>query len=334
MAFPQVISTNPLGQVNLAGSDLALFLKIFSGEVIERARDFTFMEDKVMKRALRGAQTAQFPGIGTLSGGYHARGQDILDEAATVPIIQQVKHGELTIQVDRPLMTAVGVDDLEDIVNHYDVRAPYANAFAKFFMEKWDTDVMVLMIKAAIDGQAGTGTYQVTSDHPQGSVITSANSGTVAADLLAALRDAEQAMDENQVEAEGRYAVLKPAQYNLLTGPSAALLDRDYGGDGNGRAQDGTVMRAWGFDIIKSNLLPTTNVAAPAAGQNGETYAADCSNTTALCGARGAIGAVEAMPLSVTTEYDWKTRQDVLIGSRATGLGVLRPEACIQIQTA
>lgn len=332
MAFPNVIDTNPLGQVNLAGSDLALFLKIFSGEVIERAKEFTIMDSKVVKRVLKNAQTAQFPGIGQLSGAYHARGQDILDESATNPIIQQVKHGELTIQVDRPLMTAVGVDDLESIVNHYDVRGPYANAFAKFFMERWDRDVMRLMLKAAT---AASGTYAVTTDHPDGAIITETNADTVAADLLSALEEAERDMDEKMVASEGRYCLLKPQQYNLLTGPSAALLDRDFGGEGNGRAQDGTVMRAWGFDIIKTNLLPQDDSTGESTtGQNGETYIVDARNTVALCGAPGAIGAVEAMPLAMSTEKDWKTRQDVLIGSRATGLGVLRPEHCIQIRTA
>jgi len=332
MAFPNTISTNPLGQVNLGGSELALFLKIFSGEVIERAKEFTVMDSKVTKRILKGAQTAQFPGIGQLSGAYHARGQDILDESATSPIIQQVKHGELTIQVDRPLMTAVGVDDLESIVNHYDVRGPYANAFAKFFMERWDRDVMRLMIKAA----QASGTYAVTTDHPDGLVINQASSDTDASQLLLALEKAERDMDEKMVSPEGRYVLLKPQQYNLLTGPSAALLDTDFGGDGNGRAQDGTIKRAWGFEVIKSNLVPQDDsvTGAVTAGMNGETYFADARNTTALCGAPGAIGAVEAMPLAMSTEKDWKTRQDVLIGSRATGLGVLRPEHCIQIRTA
>ena len=330
MAFPQTILTNPLGQVNLGGSDLALFLKIFSGEVIGRAKTFTIMDSKVTKRVLKGAQTAQFPGIGELGGAYHARGQDILDEAATNPIIQQVKHGELTIQVDRPLMSAVGVDDLESIINHYDVRGPYADAFAKFFMERWDRDVMRLIIKAA----ANPGDNLVTTDHDDGLVLTVPNSNDQASELLVALEQAERQMDETDVPAAGRYCLLKPAQYNLLTGPSAALLDRDFGGDGNGRAQDGTIMRAWGFDIVKSNLVPTDDSTAESVtGQNGETYIADARLTTAICSAPGAIGAVEAMPLTMSTEKDWKTRQDVLIGSRATGLGVLRPERCIQVRS-
>lgn len=333
MAFPDVINTNPLGQENLAGSELALFLKIFGGEVIERVKTMTLMEDKVMLRKVRGAQTVQFPGIGELSGAYHARGQNILDEAATGgSIIQQVKHGELTIQVDRPLMSAVGIDDLEDVINHYDVRGPYSRAFAKFFAERWDRDVMRLMLKAAT---AAASTYTVTDDHDDGYIVTNASAGTDAAELLSALEEAERRFDEVDVPAEGRYVVLKPQQYNLLTGPSAALLDRDFGGEGNGRAADGTIMKAWGFTILKSNLLPQDNSTGESVtGMNGETYIVDARNTVALCFAKDAIGGVEALPLTFSAEPDWQTQQTVLVGRRATGLGVLRPERCIQIRSA
>ena len=67
---------------------------------------------------------------------------------------------------------------------------------------------------------------------------------------------------------------------------------------------------------------------------NGETYVVDATNTVALCFAKDAIAAGEALPLTFSAEPDWQTQQTVLVGRRAIGLAVLRPERCIQVRTA
>jgi len=338
MAFPSDIGVVNPGQDGVGGADnYALFLKEFSGEVIEVARNMTVMEPHVQFKRLLGAKSCQFPGIGTLSGGFHTAGKNIFDTANG--ILQDVAHGAIDVHVDRPLMTTLMIDDLEEVINHYDSRAPYARAIGKFFAEKMDVYLMRLAILASQGLQGAAGLAGVTADHPSGSFVDSV--GTTAPNLLAAIKAAAQKMDENNVPSEGRKVFVKPEQYNLLADPASQLTDRDFGGDGNGRTADGTVYRAWGMEIVKTNLLPQDNSTAvgtgatseSVVGMNDRTYVTNARKTVALCYHEGCLGAVEAMPMSVTTDWNKDFQAYDITGRRATGMQILRPEYAVVLRS-
>jgi hypothetical protein len=341
MAFPTTVDIVNQGEIAKTGDDYALFLKEFSGEVIEVARNSTVMEPHVQFKRISGAKSAQFPGIGTLSGGFHTTGMNIFDEAN--PIIQDVAHGEITVHVDRPLMTTLMIDDLEEVINHYDSRAPYARAIGKFFAETMDKYLMRLAILASQGLQGDAGLAGVTADHPSGSFVTAAAGATDPSALLTGIQAASEAMDVANVPSEGRKVFVKPAQYNLLADPASQLTDRDFGGDGNGRTADGTVHRAWGMEIVKTNLLPQDNstatgtgavgTAADVVGMNGRTYVTNARKTVALCYHEGCLGAVEALPMSVTTDWNKDFQAYDITGRRATGMEILRPEYAVVIRT-
>ncbi len=340
MAFPSDIGVVNPGQDGVGGGDdYALFLKEFSGEVIEVARNATVMEPHVQFKRISGAKTAQFPGIGTLSGGFHTTGDNIFDTANG--ILQDVAHGEITVHVDRPLMTTLMIDDLEEIINHYDSRAPYARAIGKFFAETMDKYLMRLAILASQGLQGVAGLAGVTADHPSGSFVNKASSDTSPTALLAGIQEASEAMDVANVPDEGRLCFVKPAQYNLLADPASQLTDRDFGGEGNGRTADGTVHRAWGFTLVKTNLLPQDNSTAvgtgatseSVTGMNDRTYVTNARKTTALCYHEGALGAVEAMPMGVTTDWNKDFQAYDITGRRATGMQILRPEYAVVIRS-
>ena len=282
------------------------------------------------------------PGIGTLSGGFHTTGDNIFDTANG--ILQDVAHGAIDVHVDRPLMTTLMIDDLEEVINHYDSRAPYARAIGKFFAEKMDVYLMRLAILASQGLQGAAGLAGVTADHPSGSFVTAASGATDPSALLTGIQAASEAMDVANVPSEGRKVFVKPAQYNLLADPASQLTDRDFGGDGNGRTADGTVHRAWGMEIVKTNLLPQDNSTATdtpvtsatsesVVGMNGRTYVTNARKTVALCYHEGALGAVEALPMSVTTDWNKDFQAYDITGRRATGMEILRPEYAVVIRT-
>lgn len=339
MAFPTDFAGNHPGQSNLSGDDHALFQKLITGEVLTVFRNQVHMRPMVNFRTLRGRDRALFDGLGTISGQRHLAHTNIKD--STNGILQNVRHGQTEIRVDRPLMTAIGIDDLEETVNHYDVRMPYVNQIGKFFAEKEDVEFMRLAIKASQGAQGAGGSAGITSDHPTGAHVEAASAGTSASALLDAIQEASENFDTSNVPDDGRVCILKPAQYNLLADPASQLTDRDFGGEGNGRLADGTVFKAWGMTLMKSNLLPQDNSTSSGTGatsestqgQLGTTYVTNARKTVALCYHPMALGAVEVFPMMVKAQWDEDFQSWFLISRQATGKGILRPEGAQVIRT-
>ncbi|ANS05508.1 capsid protein [uncultured phage_Deep1-GF2-KM23-C739] len=103
-----------LGQVNAANDANALFLKVFSGEVLA-----TFMRENKMlgmtsTRSISSGKSATFPVIGTTSAAYHTVGNEIVGT--------QVKHNEKVISIDDLLLSSAFLSNLDEAKNHYDVK--------------------------------------------------------------------------------------------------------------------------------------------------------------------------------------------------------------------
>ena len=342
MAFPSEVSGTYLGQANLTGDAYALFQKKFTGEILSVFRNQVFMRNIVGQfRSIAGADRALFNAVGTVSGERHLAHDNIMD--ATNGILQTIRLGDVEIRIDRPLMTAVMIDRLQEIMNHYDARAPFAESIGKFFAEKEDVEFMRLAIKASQGIQGAGGLSGVTSDHPSGSFVTAASALTNVSALLAGIQEASETMDTNLVPDDGRrYCFLKPAQYNLLADPASQLTDRDFGGEGNGVYANGTVLKAWGFKLIKTNLLPTDNSTSSGTGATSESvigqnntnsYVTNARKTAALCYHPMTLGALEAIPMAMNTIWKDDYEAHRITAIQATGKGVLRPEGAIVIRT-
>ncbi len=63
-----------LGQVNASGDANALFLKVFSGEVLATFQRENQMLNMTSVRQISSGKSAQFPVIGTTSSSYHTPG--------------------------------------------------------------------------------------------------------------------------------------------------------------------------------------------------------------------------------------------------------------------
>jgi len=67
-----------IGQINAAGDANALFLKVFSGEVLSAFERENQMLGMTSVRSITSGKSAQFPVTGTISSGYHTIGNEIL----------------------------------------------------------------------------------------------------------------------------------------------------------------------------------------------------------------------------------------------------------------
>ncbi len=304
-----------VGQVNSASDELALFLKMFSGQVMTTYDEKNVMGPLHTVRSISSGKSAQFIVGGPVSTEYHTPGDEIDG--------QEVKNNEITIAIDNKLIAPVFVADLDEAMAHWDVWAPLAKKMANAMANHTDKNLLQLVVmaaRAAATISGGNG----------GSALTNANYRTVADDLAAGIYDAALTLDEKDVPAEGRTCILRPAQWYLLA-QSPTVLNKDFGGKGS--YADASSLRIAGVDIIMSNHLPITDLSSAVTEENND-YTADFQNTAGVVFQREAVGTVKLMDLRVQRETTVRHQGTLLVASSAQGHGILRPECSVELKVA
>ena len=100
--------------------DNALFLEVFSGEVLTAFETATIFKPLHRVRTIQHGKSASFPVLGKMSARYHKPGEAILG-SNNPPIGQRV------IAIDDLLISDVFIYDLEDAKLHFDVRQEYSH---------------------------------------------------------------------------------------------------------------------------------------------------------------------------------------------------------------
>jgi hypothetical protein len=157
MAYSGNLFTTQAGRVgaNLGtGDSTALFLKKFAGEVMT-----VFDEKNIMKplhtiRTITKGKSAQFPIIGTAKAGYYSPGQDILESdlgpgAGTDAGggLNKFQQTETMIHIDKVLMSSTFIASIDELVSHFDVRAPYTHQLGEALANQFDKNVLQVAMK-------------------------------------------------------------------------------------------------------------------------------------------------------------------------------------------
>lgn len=321
LADTDLIRSNPGWDNNESGTydlDNALFLKVFSGEVLTAFDEVNIAKDLHQMRTIDHGKSASFPVMGKASARYHTPGTAILGS-------NQIAHSERIINIDDLLIADVAIYDLDDAKNHYDVRQEYSRQLGFALAREFDQKVFrVACLAARSDG--------LIDDEPGGTVLTNASyasDGEVLADGIFACA---QTWDENDVLEWDRSIVVRPAQYYLLAA-TTKVINRDWGG--SGVYADGKVLKVAGVQILKSNNVPSESVDA-VDGEN-NTYSGDFSNTVAIALQRGAVGTVKLRDLSVQqsgSDFNIMYQSTLMVAKYAMGHGILRPACAIELTTA
>lgn len=299
-----------LGQANVTGATDALFLKLFSGEVMSAFETATVFLGKHFVQSISGGKSKQFPILGRNSAAYHTVGTDILGTA--------VAHNEKVISVDDMLVSSAFIADWDEMVNHYEVRSKYSKEIALALAYKFDKTVAQVGVLAARASSPVTG-------ENGGTALTDANYGTSGAALAAGCFDAAETFDGNDVTGE-RNLFVRPAQYYLMA-ETTSILNKDWGGSGS--YADGKVLKVADIGIIKTNNLPSTNVnSGPTA------YQGNFSTTVGLIMTNMAVGSVKLQDVAVGTQYDLSRLGTLIVGRLAFGSGILRPVCAIELKTS
>jgi hypothetical protein len=343
------VDASRLGQINVSGDVKAIFLKKFAGEVLT-----TFEQTNVMKplhtiRTINNGKSAQFPVTGTATAGYHAVGDDLISAASTVGGVQNIKHSEKIINIDELLVASTFVANLDELRNHYDVRSIYSGELGRALANKFDKQVIqTALVNTATWDSGGLATPAVTTitGNYAGSCVYSAagtddanktflgatGAGTMDTDglyLAKAIYAAAQLLDEKDVPADSRFCLVSPQRYyNLIQAETASgnnllTINRDW--DGNGSYSKGTVAQVAGVTVVKTNHLPTADVAAETGQAN--TYS-DTFGTKVmgLVFHKSAVGTVKLQDLSTESEYQIQRQGTLMVAKYAMGHGGLRPE--------
>tara|TARA_R100001440_G_scaffold25387_1_gene41457 strand:+ start:2125 stop:3162 length:1038 start_codon:yes stop_codon:yes gene_type:complete len=329
------------------GSDNdALFLKVFSGEILTSYAEHNVMKDLHLVRTISSGKSAQFPVSGIATAKYHTVGENIVE--SSTGYLSNIGMNEKIITIDDVLVSSTFIANIDELKKHYDVRSIYAAELGKALAKRFDIATMKTLYAASQDSANLSNTAAGTS-------ITGATTNT-AAGIIDALYAVAESLDKNDAPDEGRFAILAPATYYKLLTSDNVAINKDTGSGGNVNA--GTVASVAGIRLVKSNhLVDIAELGDDSAvttgdgssnndvfGANGAGYNGDFSALTTgsgatleygiLAGCKEAIGTVKLLDLATESEYQIERQGTLFVAKYAMGHGVLRPECAVAVKPA
>lgn len=306
------MTVSRLGQSDGSGDAKALFLKQYGGEVLTAFEENNVFADKHITRTIKNGKSAQFPVTGKKDASYHTPGAEI---TGTV-----MKHGERVITIDDLLLSDSFIANIDEAMNHYDVRSEYTRQDGAALARAFDKNIAAVGLNAARAAATLTGGNG-------GSTINGANFKTTGNDLAGGIMDAAQALDEKDVPEMDRFCFVKPAQYYLLV--ETDKISNRYSTEQAGSYTKGKVYEIGGIEIVKTNNLPITNITTGFK----TSYNGDFSVTAALIMHRAAVGTVKLLDLSVESEYLIKHQGTLMVSKFLLGSDILRPDCSVELRT-
>ena len=326
----QQIGTNQ-GKGQSAADKLALFLKVFGGEVLTAFARTSVTTNRHMIRSIANGKSAQFPVLGRTKAAYLQPGQSLDDKR------KDIKHTEKTINIDGLLTADVLIYDIEDAMNHYDVRAEYTAQLGESLAMAADGAVLaelaglVNLPSTTDENIAGLGKPSLLTLP----TITAATSVTdvekYGQEIIAMLTQARAKFTKNYVPASDRTFYCTPEAYSAILAalmPNAAnyaaLID----------PERGSIRNVMGFEVVEVPHLTaggagddredeTTNQkhSFPATGN------VNVDNVVGVFQHRSAVGTVKLKDLALERARRPEYQADQIIAKYAMGHGQLRPEA-------
>lgn len=324
-----------VGQIQAQGATDALWLKIFSGEVLTAYETAKKLKPTVRVRQIANGKSAQFPATFNATADYHTPGAEILGNA--------IQHNEIIVTLDDMLISNAFVALIDELKNHYDVRAPYAEALGRALALLEDRTIAQNIAVAARD------TVELFTGDGSGSRVVEADIATSdfdadGADLVTALNLAKQALDERDVPVDTLqvHSVVKPAQWYLIANTDRNL-NRDYGAQSTFGQQ--SLRTVSDINIYKSNApLFEVNVTASGGGgivgAGGETrvpagfptkYHADLTQTRGLVWCEPAVAYLQLLGLQMEQGWDMRRQGTLMLAKMAIGMGKLRSKCAVEI---
>lgn len=318
--------------------DNALFLKVFSGEVLSAFQRNCVFKNLSQTKTISSGKSSQFPVTGRFGASFHTPGTEITGQG-------NMAQNEVTINIDDYLVAAASIYELDELKNHWDQRRIYSAELGQALAREYDRRTARLFTLAARHSVSDLGTNIPAGVDQQKRIGTrlDLNKDTPSsADYIAAVAAAAAVLDDKDVAPEGRYLVTTPSIYYTLVQDERAV-NQDWNQDGtNGSYAKGRIANLFGFTILKSNHLSQQGLVTPASGERGYTFGGtasglaqvDMTRTRMLAFTSNAVGVLKLKDLAMQmTGNDYQTMflSTLMTARYAYGWGVLRPECAVEI---
>lgn len=325
-----------IGAINLGADSEALFLKMYSGKVLDTFQTACKMEGMVDVQTIGAGKSFQFPVVGRAEAKYHQRGKNILDPANG--FLNEIELAEKIIYLDRPLVSARTTDDWDQLVNHWEAASRLATEQGQALARKRDQQLLQLIYLASQEDavlaeDVNSSTEKGGSVSVGGSGIDFSSKGNAEA-VVAAIGTAAARLAERNIPMEEIYIAMSPANYyGALTAPESPFIRQEVMKGSNGDLSMGNaISKVAGFNIFSTNHVPYGTVGEDLGTNN--TYGGTFGTTSEdlmLAFHKSCVGSVRRQGMTVT-----RSRQDQIMGDLISayfieGHGILRPEASVAI---
>lgn len=303
------------------GADVnALMLSLFGGEVITAFQKNTMLMDKHQSKTLAKGKEFRFPAIWKATGGYHTPGTEITGD--TIP------HTEIIVSPDDKLVSSVFIADIDELLNHYDVRQPYTTELGRFLAEHYDANILRTLLLSA------RGPALFAGDQG-GGALENAGFDTDANAIIDGISQAKEVMDVKDVPIHSQpvHAMLAPAQWYRV-----ARSDKNLNRDTNG---GGASIRSMTLTTIDDIAVHKSNIAAGVFGAD------DSANADIPAKYRAKFGTTKGVvwtPMAACSALvqrpsfqivDQPEKQGTLLLSRMmVGTDPLRTKCAVELRTA
>ncbi len=310
-----------LGQINGAGDALAIFLKVFGGEVLTAYDRDAVFKALTTYRTIPYGKSAQFPATGIIQPFQHTPGSEILGD--------RINANEVVIPVEGLNMAAAFVPSIDDLMNHYDYRRIYSNEIGQALAKLEDQNLSrVIMNAARTTTPIVNGVY---AGDTLNSVLTNANYLTDGPTLYAGFMDGNVLLDQRDISRSGRQIVVKPTQFALLIKSEKPFDYRlNDGQTGLGGYAAGTIRLVDGTPVLKTNNYVNTNDIANALMPTSRQH--DYSTSAGLLFNKDAAATVTVQDMAMEAQWDMRRQGWLMLGKYMCGHGVLRPEAAFELR--
>jgi hypothetical protein len=324
--------SNP-GKNLSAGERDALFMKVFSGEVLTAFARNTVMMSRHQVRTIDHGKSASFAVMGRTRAKYLAPGNSLDDQR------KKFEHTEKVIAIDGLLTADCLITDIDDAMNHYDVRVEYSRQLGEALAQSADCAIInELANMAANDATVkenipdnGTGADKVKGTGKAFEFATGlelSQSAEYGNKIIEGLLAARAAFTKNYVPMGDRYCLLTPEGYSALI---KALMPDSANYQALFDPNSGKLQTICGFEVIEVPHL--LNEGVDGKHPLSEKYTA--AGLQGIVFHRSAVGTVKLKDLAMERARRAEYQADQIIAKYAMGHGGLRPEAVgVFVQTA
>lgn len=316
--------SNP-GQKLSAGDRDALFMKVFSGEVLTAFARNTVMMPRHQVRTIDHGKSASFAVMGRTRAKYLAPGNSLDDQR------KKFEHSEKVIAIDGLLTADCLITDIDDAMNHYDVRVEYSRQLGEALAQSADCAIINELANMATKDATveenipdnGTGAEKVQGTGKAFEFATGldlSQSADYGNKIIEGLLAARAAFTKNYVPMGDRYCLLTPEGYSALI---KALMPDSANYQALFDPNSGKLQTICGFEVIEVPHLLNDGVD----GKHTLNTKLVTAKLQGIVFHRSAVGTVKLKDLAMERARRAEYQADQIIAKYAMGHGGLRPEA-------